>query len=234
VGLAGAAWGVIADRISVRWPDHAEGFAAGRSVGWRTFVVAGFGALALGMLPGRAGVGLPLDGGLPFGGELLSSTVLDSGPVRFGPGFELAIFGAYVLVLTLLLAIDLDQRLLPDVFTLPMIPLAFLFALSGRNPFVGDAVLPAMVAALAIPAVLYLPSLAFGAGAFGLGDVKLLVTVGLMSGAYRAAVGVMAGLLLAGVVIVILLVARRITLKTYIPFGPFLVIGAVWALVVRT
>jgi len=226
---------VVADRISVRWPDHAEGFPAGRSIGWRTFVAAGFGALVLGMLPGRAGVGLPLDGGLPFGGELLPSSAVDvSGPVRFDPGIELAIFGAYVLVLTILLAIDLDQRLLPDVFTLTMIPLAFLFALSGRNPFVGDALVPAIAAALAIPAVLYLPSLAFGAGAFGLGDVKLLVTVGLMSGAYRAAVGVMAGLLLAGVVIAILLVARRITLKTYIPFGPFLVIGAVWALVVRT
>jgi leader peptidase (prepilin peptidase)/N-methyltransferase len=63
--------------------------------------------------------------------------------------------------------------------------------------------------------------------------VKLLVTVGLISGAYRAILGVMAGLLFAGVVIVLLLVARRITLKTYIPFGPFLVIGALWALVVR-
>jgi leader peptidase (prepilin peptidase)/N-methyltransferase len=223
----------VADRISVRWPDHAEGFAAGRSVGWRTVVVAGFGAVALGLLPGRAGAGLPLAGGLPFGGEVPSTAVLVSGLARLDVGFELAIFGAYVLVLTLLLAIDLDQRLLPDIFTLTMIPLAFLFALSGRNPFVGDALVPAMVAALAIPAVLYLPSLAFGSGAFGLGDVKLLVTVGLVSGAYRAMVGIMTGLLLAGVVIVVLLVARRITLKTYIPFGPFLVFGAVWALVVR-
>jgi leader peptidase (prepilin peptidase)/N-methyltransferase len=219
----------------VRWPDHAEGFPAGRSIGWRTVVVAGFGAIALGLLPGQTGGGLSLaGGGLPFGGLLPPAALSASGPARFEPGIELAIFGAYVLVLTLLLAIDLDQRLLPDVFTLTMIPLALLFAISGRNPFVGDALLPAMVAALAIPAVLYLPSLAFGAGAFGLGDVKLLVTVGLMSGAYRAVVGVMAGLLLAGVVIVVLLVARRISLKTYIPFGPFLVIGAVWALVVRT
>jgi leader peptidase (prepilin peptidase)/N-methyltransferase len=226
---------VVADRISVRWPDHAEGFPAGRSIGWRTLVVAGFGALALGMLPGRAGVGLPLGSGLPFGGELLSSsTDLVAGPVRLDPGFELAIFGAYVLVLTLLLAIDLDQRLLPDILTLTMIPLALLFAVSGRNPFVGDALVPAIGAALVIPAVLYLPSLAFGTGAFGLGDVKLLVTVGLISGAYRAILGVTACLLVAGVVIVVLLVARRITLRTYIPFGPFLVIGAVWALVVRT
>jgi leader peptidase (prepilin peptidase)/N-methyltransferase len=44
--------------------------------------------------------------------------------------------------------------------------------------------------------------------------------------------GVVYGALLAGIVIVVLLVLRRITLKTYIPFGPFLIIGALWAILV--
>jgi leader peptidase (prepilin peptidase)/N-methyltransferase len=44
--------------------------------------------------------------------------------------------------------------------------------------------------------------------------------------------GVVYGALLAGLVIVVLLVLRRITLKTYIPFGPFLIIGALWAILV--
>jgi prepilin signal peptidase PulO-like enzyme (type II secretory pathway) len=35
--------------------------------------------------------------------------------------------------------------------------------------------------------------------------------------------------MIAGVVIVTLLLARRVTMKSYIPFGPFLIIGAVWA-----
>ena len=39
------------------------------------------------------------------------------------------------------------------------------------------------------------------------------------------------GALLAGViVIVVLLVLRRITLKTFIPFGPFLIIGALYSI----
>lgn len=205
LALVGLAWGVLADRISVRWPEHDEGFVAGRPVGWRTAVVALFGAVGLGALAGR------FDGGL-----------------------ELAIFGAYILALVLLLATDLDQRLLPDVLTLPMIPLAFLYALSGRDPLVGTALVPAVLAAVAIPAALYLPSLAFGPGAFGLGDVKLLVTVGLLSGAYRALVGVVSGVFLAGAVIVVLLLARRITLKSYVPFGPFLIVGALWAILLRT
>ena len=115
-----------------------------------------------------------------------------------------------------------------------MIPLALLFAASGRNPMVGDALLPAIVAAVVIPAALYLPSLRFGPGAFGMGDVKLLVTIGLVSGAYRALLGLTAGVLASGVVIVALLALRRTTRKSYIPFGPFLILGALWAILLRT
>ena len=207
LAVAGGVWGVVADRIATRWPEHdeAEGFLAGRRPGWRTVVLAVFGAIALGVLPGI------------FGDRALA----------------LAAFGAYMVVLVLLLATDLDQRLLPDVLTLPMIPLAFLYAISGSNPLVGGSWIPALIAAVVIPAVLYLPSLLFGAGAFGLGDVKLLVTVGLMSGAYRALLGVIAGVFVGGVVIFLLLVFRRVSLRSYVPFGPFLILGALWAIVLR-
>jgi leader peptidase (prepilin peptidase)/N-methyltransferase len=41
--------------------------------------------------------------------------------------------------------------------------------------------------------------------------------------------GVLSGLLLAGVVLVVLLAARRIGRRSYVPFGPFLILGALWA-----
>ncbi len=207
LAIAGGAWGIAADRIATRWPEHdeAEGFLPGRRAGWRTVVVAVFGAVGLGVLPSR-----------------------------FDEPLHLLAFGAYVVVLTLLLATDLDQRLLPGELTLPMIPLALLFAVSGQNPLVGDSLVPAIAAAIAIPAVLYLPSLLFGPGAFGRGDVKLLVTVGLMSGAYRALAGTFAGIIVAGIVIVALLATRRVTLRSYIPFGPFLILGALWAILLRS
>jgi leader peptidase (prepilin peptidase)/N-methyltransferase len=225
LALVGGIWGVIADRIATRWPEHdeAEGFVAGRPIGWRTIVVAAFGAFGLGALPSRF---------LAPSGEAVSSAALTATGGQ-AEGLVLAIFVAYVVVLVLLLATDLDQRLLPDVLTLPMIPLAFLFALTGQNPLVGHGQVPAIAAALIIPAVLYLPSLLFGAGAFGLGDVKLLVTVGLMSGAYRAVAGTFAGVIVAGVVILLLLATRRVGLKSYIPFGPFLILGALWAILLR-
>ena len=222
----GGIWGFAADRIATRWPEHdvEAGFVPGRPSGWRTFVVIGFGAIGLGLLPSVFLEPTPA----PATAVALDVAIKPAAPVVF------AIFVAYVAVLVLLLATDLDQRILPDIVTLPMIPLALVFAVSGQNPLVGDQLVPAIAAAVLIPAVLYLPSLLFGPGAFGLGDVKLLVTVGLMSGGYRALAGVFAGILVAGLVIVLLLVTRRVTLRSYIPFGPFLILGALWAILLRS
>jgi leader peptidase (prepilin peptidase)/N-methyltransferase len=101
--------------------------------------------------------------------------------------------------------------------------------LSGLNPLVESEWPLAIVGAIVIPAILYLPSLPFGAGAFGLGDVKLLAGAGLLLGLSRAFSGVLAGLVLSGVVLLVLLAARRIGRRSYVPFGPFLIIGALYA-----
>ena len=205
LGASGFVLGLAADRLATRWPEHDEEHPPGRSVDWRTAVVALVGALALGLLPQRFG----------------------SDPLAF------AIFGAWFVTLIVGLATDLDQRILPDLLTLPVIPVALVYALSGANPLVGQELVPALLAAVAIPAVLYLPSIPFGAGAFGLGDVKLLIGVGLLAGGSRALGSVFIALLVAGLVLVVLLAARRIGRRSYIPFGPFFIAGALWAVLLR-
>ncbi len=205
LGAAGAALGVAADRFATRWPPHDEEHPPGRRVDWRTVLCGIVGAVALGLLPAR------------FGGDTLALTV----------------FGAWIVTLIVGLATDLDQRLLPDELTLPVIPIALVYAVSGLNPLVGGAVLLAVLAAILIPAVLYLPSIPFGAGAFGIGDVKMLVGTGLLLGGDRALSGTIFGLILAGVVLLALLVTRRIGRRSYVPFGPFLIIGALWAVLIR-
>jgi len=207
LGAAGFALGLAADRLATRWPEHDDEHPPGRPVDWRTAVVALVGALAFGLLPLRFGV--------------------TAEPLAF------ILFGAWFITLVIGLATDLDQRLLPDLLTVPAIPVALLYGLSGANPLVEGEVILALVAALAIPALLYLPSIPFGAGAFGLGDVKLLVGVGLMAGGSRALGSVIFALALAGVVIVGLLLLRRVGRRTYIPFGPFFIIGVLWAVLLR-
>ena len=202
---AGLALGLAADRFATRWPEHDEEHPPGRRVDWRTAVTAVVGAVAFGLLS------------LRFGTD----------PLAF------ALFGAWFVTLVIGLATDLDQRLLPDALTLPVIPVALVYALSGQNPLVGSDLLFTFIAAIAVPLVLYLPSIPFGAGAFGLGDVKLLIGVGLLTGARRMLGGVVFALLLAGVVLAVLLVTRRIGRQTYIPFGPFFILGTLWAVLIR-
>ena len=205
LGVAGFVLGLAADRFATRWPEHDDEHPPGRAVDWRTALCALVGGVAIGLLP------------LRFWGDPLA----------------MALFGAWFVTLVVGLATDLDQRMLPDELTLPVIPIALLYAVSGSNPLVGANLLWAIVAAIGIPLVLYLPSIPFGAGAFGIGDVKLLVGVGLMAGAGRALGGVVFGLVVAGVVLLTLLVTRRIGRRTYVPFGPFLIVGALWAVLIR-
>jgi leader peptidase (prepilin peptidase) / N-methyltransferase len=205
LAIAGLVLGFAADRLATRWPEHDEEFLAGRRIGWRTAVCALFGAFAFAVVANR------------FEGDPLA----------------LVLFGAWFATLVVGLATDLDQRLLPDILTIPVIPLALVYDLTGRNPLVGGELLPAILIALVIPALLYVGSLPFEAGAFGIGDVKLLGGVGLMLGFIRTITGVASGAFAAGIVLAVLLVTRRITLKAYVPYGPFLIFGAVWAIFVR-
>jgi prepilin signal peptidase PulO-like enzyme (type II secretory pathway) len=143
LGVVGLVLGILSDRLATRWPEHDEETPAGRPIGWRTAVCAAFGAFAFAILPTR------------FAGDPLA----------------LALFGAWFATLVVGMATDLDQRLLPDVLTLPVIPVALVYAVSGRNPLVGPELVPALIVATAVPLVLCLLWIPFGDGAFGSGVV---------------------------------------------------------------
>jgi prepilin signal peptidase PulO-like enzyme (type II secretory pathway) len=201
-GAAGLAWGVLADRIAARWPAHEDGRV--RPADWRTVVVAAAGGLGFALLVDR------------FRAETDS----------------LAFLGLIVVALVLLFATDLDQRLLPDVITFPLVGYALVGFVAGLGPFVRtpDDLLWASIAGIGLPAILYLVSIPFGAGAIGIGDLKLLFGMALVVGAPRTLATVVVGAIAAAVGIAILIALRRITLKSYVPYGPFLIAGAMWAM----
>jgi leader peptidase (prepilin peptidase)/N-methyltransferase len=202
IAVAGALWGFASDRLAARWPAHEDGSI--RPIDWRTPAVASMGAAAV------------------------AGTVLrfESDPVTF------VVVGIYVLALVVLFATDLDQRLLPDVITLPLIALAAIVLVSGQSVFIrtNDEVLWAVAASIIVPAGLFLLSIPFGQGAIGQGDLKLLVSVGLLLGAAKLVSALIAGALLAGLGVGLLLLARRISLKSFVPYGPFLIAGTLWAI----
>lgn len=202
--ILGLAWGFVSDRIAARWPAHEDGSV--RSIDWRTPLVVVVGGLAFALTFSR------------FGADPRA----------------LLVVGVYVIALVVLFATDLDQRLLPDPITLPLVVLAVLVLLAGWSPFIhsNDDVLWALAASVLIPLALFVLAIPFGSGALGQGDLKLLVSVGLFAGASKLFSGLVAGALAAGITVGLLVLTRRITLRSYVPYGPFLILGTLWAILV--
>jgi leader peptidase (prepilin peptidase) / N-methyltransferase len=136
----------------------------------------------------------------------------------------------YLLLLApmvVLSATDLEQRRLPHLLLDPLIVGAVVFV-----PF-NPAVKPidaAIGAALAI-GFLGITGLLIRGGV-ALGDIYLVAPIGLMLGWPTIFTAVFFGALLSALVGIGLLVSRRAGLRSYIPFGPFLVGGLVVALVI--
>jgi len=152
-------------------------------------------------------------------------------PARWSEPLDLAILGLYFATLTVLVAVDLDQKLLPDVLTVPLMVVALGLVLVGHDPLLvakEQPLLGALLAGIGAPAILFVLD-RVAHGALGAGDLKLAVGLGLMSGVTRLFAGFLAASLGAAVVILVLMAVRRIGLRTAIPFGPILVAGGVLA-----
>ena len=129
------------------------------------------------------------------------------------------------------MATDLDQKLLPDVITLPLIVAALVLTLTGFNPLLADKELPiasALLAGIGAPLLLFALDVVVK-GALGMGDLKLVAGLGLMSGVTRLFGGLVVASIASAVILIVLIAGRRLTMKTAIPFGPILILGGMLA-----
>jgi leader peptidase (prepilin peptidase)/N-methyltransferase len=195
--ISGALIGLAADWLSTRWPDHEEGYRR-RWPDWRTLVV-------------------------PCAGAAVGATL---GAAHWSELRDFAILGIYFAALLVLLATDLDQKLLPDLVTLPLIALCgAVLALNWAPPLADKSFGQGsgVIAAVGLPVFLFVSDRLLR-GDLGAGDLKLAVSVGLMSGAYNAFVGMIIASVLFSVVLIALIALRRLTLRSAVPFGPVLIV----------
>lgn len=205
--LLGAAFGFAADRLSARWPVHEDD--AVRGIDWRSPVVVLGAAAAFGLLA-----------------------------ARWSDPLDLLVLGIYVGALIVLLATDLDQKLLPDLITFPLMAYGLVVLVLGLNPvlegkaqvLIADGDLTATLAAVAAPALLAITDRLFR-GALGMGDLKLAVSLGLMFGLTQLFIGFLLGTVAFAAVVLALVLSRRVSLKTAVPFGPALIAAGVLAAV---
>jgi len=125
-------------------------------------------------------------------------------------------------ILVILTATDLEQRRLPHLLLDPLILVAVAFV--PFNPSV--APLDAVIGAAAAVGFLGVLGLVIRGGV-ALGDLYLVGPLGLLLGWPSIFAAVFVAAILSAVTAMALLATRRVGMKSYIPFGPFLVAGAV-------
>ncbi len=127
-----------------------------------------------------------------------------------------------------LAAIDLDLKRLPNAIVLPAYPVGVVL-LAAASLLRGDpaSIVTAAIGGLSMGGVYLL--IAIVSRGMGMGDVKLAGVLGLFLGwlgVEALAVGWIAGFLIGGLVGVGLLLARRASRGTAVPFGPSMLAGA--------
>jgi leader peptidase (prepilin peptidase)/N-methyltransferase len=133
--------------------------------------------------------------------------------------------------------IDLDCHRLPNAIVLPSYP-TVLVLLTVASMWQQDwsALLRALIGSVALFSFYFVVAFAYPAG-MGFGDVKLAGLIGAIL-AYLSyptlLVGAFAGFLLGGLFGVAVIASRRGSGKTALPFGPFMICGALLAIFVAT
>lgn len=162
--------------------------------------------------------------------ELLTAAL--SGVVIWQLGSSLPGLSALVLVWMLLAMtfIDIDTQLLPDELTLPLLWLGLLVNLEGTFVPLQDAVIGAAAGYLSLWTVYWLFKLATGKEGMGYGDFKLFAALGAWFG-WPALIPIILLASLSGAAVGIALkLGPGLREGGYVPFGPFLALGGLWAL----
>jgi leader peptidase (prepilin peptidase) / N-methyltransferase len=161
--------------------------------------------------------------------ELATAALFGLTAWRVGPTWELPAYLYLAGIAVALTLIDIDVRRLPNAIVLPSYAVAALFLLL---PAVATGEWHPYLRALAGAAILFggyfALAFAYPAG-MGFGDVKLAGVLGLYLGWLgwgELGVGAFLGFLLGGLWGLVLLAARRAGRKSAIPFGPFMLAGA--------
>ena len=134
----------------------------------------------------------------------------------------------YMLLCTLLIIIsfiDLKERIIPDVLSLPFIAIGFIlsFFLKGLSPV--DSLLGILVGGGSLLIIAIAGTYLFKKEAMGGGDIKLAAMIGAFLGWQLTLLSLFLGFFLGSIIGVIVLIINK-GKTDIVPFGPFIALGA--------
>ncbi len=154
--------------------------------------------------------------------ELISGLMTATAAWYFGFTWGAAgamLFGWSVLALT---GIDIDQQLLPDDITLPLLWLGLIFNLHATFVDLHSAVLGAVWGYMSLWIIFQVFRKLTGKEGMGFGDFKILAAIGAWLGWQLLPLVVILAAGVGAIVGLSMIVMRRAETQTALPFGPYL------------
>jgi leader peptidase (prepilin peptidase)/N-methyltransferase len=159
--------------------------------------------------------------------ELISGGFALGVYLKYGIRFEALIYYAFIATLLVITFIDIDHQIIPDVVTLPGIPIFFAASFALAQITFVESILGILVGGGSLFLVAWLYQLLTKKEGMGGGDIKLLAMIGAIIGwkgvfftiFLASAIGTLTGLLI--------MLKTRKTMKLAVPFGPFLALGGI-------
>jgi leader peptidase (prepilin peptidase) / N-methyltransferase len=239
--LLGAAFGSFANVAVHRWPRRERVTSPPSqcsACGERIRVIDNIPVLSWLLLRGRCrSCGERISWGYPAV-EILVAVIWALIAVVHGLAWELPallLMGWALVVVTL---IDLPHRIIPNALTYPLAPILLgLLTLAALMDGAWGDLRRAVIVGLALPVGMFVLSEIFrfarGQAGMGMGDVKLAVSLGLVLGylgGWETVVALYATIIAAVLVAVVLMLAGKAKLASRIPFGPYLALGTLIAI----
>lgn len=146
---------------------------------------------------------------------------------KFGLSLQYLCAFLFVCALIAITFIDLDHQIIPDVISLPGIPIFFLAAVFVMNLSFFDAFLGFLIGGGILYGIAFVYELITKREGMGGGDIKLLAMMGAFLG-WQSLLFILLISSFAGAIVgITIMIVKGQDMKYAVPFGPFLSLGAV-------
>jgi len=154
--------------------------------------------------------------------EFITGLLIATLAWHFGPSWQFVFASILTFVLVALTGIDLDEMLLPDQMTLPLLWLGLIINLNHTFASPTDAIVGATAGYLSLWSIFWLFKILTDKEGMGYGDFKLLAVFGAWLGWQMLPLVILLSSLVGAVVGITMIVSKRLKQGNPIPFGPYI------------
>jgi leader peptidase (prepilin peptidase)/N-methyltransferase len=147
--------------------------------------------------------------------------------LKYGLSFEALIYFTFIATLLVITFIDIDHQIIPDVISLPGIPIFFAASFALPDITLVESILGVLIGGGSLWIVAQLYYVLTRKEGMGGGDIKLLAMMGAIIGWKGVLFTIFVASAIGTVVGILVMLKTRTSMKLKVPFGPFLAIGAI-------